>query len=431
MSDTQRTAILAFENEKATPQQTAMTKGIMRDVHDGGLWLQCDCRKEGMRRPLVTVVKNPGNFLSWKIWTKGNRLAHAQTCAFHRRHVRQQLAKEAWSKARKTRPEGFFAVLKSQSKGAKPHRDSGGSRVTGERTRLPALARQLAVLIEAAKLNVWWPDGETESRYDQFHRLEEAAEGYEVAQAVSLAPLLFTKVSAWEKFAVHAKVRAATAGFPKGHRPQGFICFCTSNVDSDGTYLRHGRDATEDKEAVPPLRADCAGTVTWPSIGRNAVPGPYLFFGVVGLSQKKRGYELLKAYAQPVVGWDRLVPVDSHYERRAFGSLKITVGRLMRQYPQFTWLLHKPVFETITKLGPCLPDFEIIGYQGGKANHRFIVEVMDFDRPSYLAGKEITHPRMELLGPLFTMDGQKFDDDLSGEGKRVSEAILSHLRQAV
>ena len=33
----------------------------------------------------------------------------------------------------------------------------------------------------------------------------------------------------------------------------------------------------------------------------------------------------------------------------------------------------------------------------------FVVEVMGFERPEYLRGKEVTHPRMEALGTLCTM----------------------------
>ena len=56
---------------------------------------------------------------------------------------------------------------------------------------------------------------------------------------------------------------------------------------------------------------------------------------------------------------------------------------------------------------------------------------MGFERAEYLRGKEVTHPRMETLGTLCTMQASEFDrssDGLRTEGRRVTETIRRALQ---
>ena len=62
----------------------------------------------------------------------------------------------------------------------------------------------------------------------------------------------------------------------------------------------------------------------------------------------------------------------------------------------------------------------------------FVVEVMGFERPDYLRGKEVTHPRMETLGPLCTMQAGAFGrpgEGVRAEGRKVTETIRTALRR--
>ena len=52
-----------------------------------------------------------------------------------------------------------------------------------------------------------------------------------------------------------------------------------------------------------------------PTIGGRAVSGRYLFFGVVALTTKRREYECVRGWAQPIVSVHCPVPVDSDFER--------------------------------------------------------------------------------------------------------------------
>ena len=70
---------------------------------------------------------------------------------------------------------------------------------------------------------------------------------------------------------------------------------------------------------------------------------------------------------------------------------------LQGAFPDAAFEIEKPVFEIGTAQGPCLPDFLIRARRGCDVA-TFVVEVMGFERPDYLRGKEVTHPRMETLG---------------------------------
>jgi len=58
------------------------------------------------------------------------------------------------------------------------------------------------------------------------------------------------------------------------------------------------------------------------------------------------------------------------------------------------------------------------GGSGSSPGARFSGERLD-----YLAGKEVTHERMEELGPVILMDGKKFERGLTNEGRKVTERI--------
>ena len=163
-----------------------------------------------------------------------------------------------------------------------------------------------------------------------------------------------------------------------------------------------------------------------PTIGGRAVSGPYLFFDVVALTTRRRGYECVRGWAQPIVSVHRPVPVDSDLERQAFSTLETTLWILSKEFPDAEFTMEKPVFEMDTEQGPCLPDFLIHARRKGEVR-TWVVEVMGFEWPDYLAGKEVTHERMEELGPVILMDGRKFERGLTDEGRKVTERIRADM----
>ena len=157
---------------------------------------------------------------------------------------------------------------------------------------------------------------------------------------------------------------------------------------------------------------------------------PYHFLGAVGVAAARIGYECLEGYAQPIVASDCPVPVNSHYERRAFGTLRTTLRILSATFPDTGFELEKPLFEIETPDGPCLPDF-LIRARRGDDEAVFVIEVMGFERSEYLQGNEITHPRIATLGTLCTMQAREFDrspEGLKAEGRKVTRTIRQALR---
>ena len=176
--------------------------------------------------------------------------------------------------------------------------------------------------------------------------------------------------------------------------------------------------------------------VVRPIIGDNPVVGPYLFLGAVERSGDGRRWECTKACAQPIVATDCPIPVDSHYERRALGSLRALVRNLTKSGKLKKALggavrveLEKPLTRTEVAGGPCLPDFLITVTRPGAYSNfpqgpghpkhrgrfnprdraRHIVEVMGFKDLDYARDKERTHPRMRRIGPVWCLEGSKFD----------------------
>ena len=119
----------------------------------------------------------------------------------------------------------------------------------------------------------------------------------------------------------------------------------------------------------------------------------------------------------------RWIPISS---AKAFGTLTTTLWILSREFPDAEFEMEKPVFEIDTKQGPCLPDFLIHARRNGE-ERTWVVEVMGFERPDYLAGKEVTHKRMEELGPVIVMNGKRFEAGLTSEGRKVTERIRADL----
>ena len=142
-----------------------------------------------------------------------------------------------------------------------------------------------------------------------------------------------------------------------------------------------------------------ANRVQSPSIRGNQIKGPYLTIVVAGEYPEAHGYAPLRAYAQPIFSGKRFVPVDSEFERavlRELIKLQWTFDRI-----GIDLTIEKPVFDTLTPIGACRPDFilELRSRETGEIRS-IIVEAMGSTDETYLAAKAVTHPRMAQIGPL-------------------------------
>ena len=281
-------------------------------------------------------------------------------------------------------PEGYFAVLRSREDGkglSEPFHGpgEGGHREPGQR-RVPALSRLLHQLMERAGLTRMRANEPDPDVSEWMGAIRDAAKTFEVAPERKLDKLLFTSRIDWDRRRVHARVREAARDFPSGHVPQGFVCFPVYGIGDRSIPARKG---------CPAL--DVVSRIKRPRVGGRGVSGPHLFFGVVALTTRRRGYECARAWAQPIVSFRRPVPVDSSFERQAFGTLTTTLRILSHVLPDAEFEMEKPVFEVDNGRGPCLPDFLIRGRLKGE-ERTYVVEVMGFERPD-LSRRQTGHAR--------------------------------------
>ena len=403
---------------------------VLREGRENDLWLRCDCRMDIDDDPLVASCRMPmGAGYSWRRLQGENRPQHHHDCVFYRKS-REQRAQKNWQRATRVPPEGYFAALRARKGSNSAELDTSedgtaltdplqapgedGDREPGQR-RIPALPRLLYWLLETAGLTRVRANEPAPGIGGWMDAIRDAARTIEVAPEHPLDRFLFLSRTGWDRQRVHARVREAAREFPEGHVPQGFVC----------APVRHVGD-----KSLPATskygELDVFSRIKRPTIGGRTVSGPYLFFGVVALTTRRRGYECVRGWAQPVVSVHRPMPVDSDFERQAFGTLTTTLWMLDREFPDAEFTMEKPVFEMDTEQGPCLPDFLIRAQRKGEAR-TWVVEVMGFDRPNYLAGKEVTHERMEELGPVIRMDGKQFERGLTDEGRKVTERIRTDM----
>ena len=156
---------------------------------------------------------------------------------------------------------------------------------------------------------------------------------------------------------------------------------------------------------------------------RREAPGPWRTGG-----EDDVGIHVLDAKGERVATiWRTLSRPDSALE--AIQALMVRMGDEVlttRLCASTEFTMEKSAFEISRELGPCLPDFLIKAKRKGK-ERTWVVEVMGFERSDYLAGKEVTHERMEELGPVILMDGERFEAGLMNEGQQVTRVYSGRI----
>ena len=423
-----------------TEEDTAFRKVVTRDTQDMEViskvrnilnraqktkqWLECDCKKEDNQAILVPCLFRESQKFYFRALINDHN-EHCHECVFNPAR-REWNPRSQWDKGRKARkpPDGFFAVLRESSEayGLADQNTTQPSRNKARWSpRRPALSQLLLKVMESSELNKLSSANKFADRKNWDNDILKGITGIEIAPGKLLSELWFSDVSRWKDGTVQRKMTEAAKEWPDGHKPQGFLCWFVWDVDEDGVGLE---EEEEENNRVVVING-----VKQPLIHGEPVGKPYLFLGVVGLSaNKKSGYQCIEAYAQPIVAKECPIPVDSRNERRALGTLKNNLTIIQKEFPIVSFSIEKPVFEIGTDYGPCLPDFMITACRDDE-KQKFIIEVMGFDRPDYLMAKDVTHPRMEKLGTLITMDASKFRKpvEVKKEGVQVREKILEKL----
>ena len=423
LTDEQEQALRKVADGDQGEDLQASVLDMLVRAHTERLWLACDCRGEGGRPPVNGPCRRMGRYF----WRRlpAPHVAHAEGCVYSRVSVLHKSRNPETRAPVEPPDDRFFTVLLNEPEELRIAESSDLPQHHGarRRNRSSKLRQRLFELLANAGLNRL-PDAEVANAKEWWNRIRQAAKGFEIAPDRPLGDLIFPYRRMWQMDRVDDSMRAVAKAWAEGHRPQGFVCGAVWGVDDQG--VTGGRKGT---------RLDVVARVARPVIGGNPVSPPYLFMGVVGLEEGAAAWACLRGHAQPIAAMNCPVPVESNVERQAFGTLRKTLRMLRRDFDSVTFSLEKPLFETNTEYGPCLPDFVIQARPegwDGKDSVRFMIEVMGFEDEDYRKRKEETHRAMRSLGTLCTMEAGRFDtpERLASEGTDVTDKIRAVLRRS-
>ena len=364
---------------------------LVQQARIGEKWIACDCLPPGEPPPILTpAFLSEAETYYLRRLTSTDRPEHQPDCPFFREQATNRIT-EVWTQESPAEPPaGYFEVLRPapEKLAQRPEEDS-----TDDRTRqasIPRLARLLWRLLALSGLNRCLPpsfDTAERSIKTEFRVLSVAAGKVEIAPGIELGRAFWTHAQALHSRRMYARLRELARGWPRGHAPQAFLALFAQDVRGSTLYAP-GRDPVV-----------LANRVQAPSIRGNQIKGPYLTIVVAGEYPEAHGYAPLRAYAQPIFSGKRFVPVDSEFERavlRELIKLQWTFDRI-----GIDLTIEKPVFDTLTPIGACRPDFilELRSRETGEIRS-IIVEAMGSTDETYLAAKAVTHPRMAQIGPL-------------------------------
>jgi len=125
---------------------------------------------------------------------------------------------------------------------------------------------------------------------------------------------------------------------------------------------------------------------------------PYLALTTVAECDRSGYYDTVDSFVTPILAENNLPPLDSSYERKVLKILLKISRSLLRKVSRVA--IRKPLFDIpVSDNRLCRPDFIILGQ-----NRKVVLEVMGSWEDEYLERKTRTHPLMEEVGPLVTVD---------------------------
>ncbi|MBB5712366.1 hypothetical protein [Sphingomonas xinjiangensis] len=407
-----RQALVRWYVGEGTHHDEAAGITLVQNARIGHKWIACDCLGAEKAPPILTpAFLSEAETYYLRRLTSTKRPEHRADCPFFRDQVTNRISEVRSPNAVTDPPAGFFEVLKPapEKLAQQPESDS-----IDDRTRsgsVPRLARLLWRLMDTSGVNVIAPlsAGEEWSIRANFSAIGYSAAKIEIAPGLELARAFWTHPRPLQANAVYATLRRLAPEWPLGHAPQGFVLLYAPSFKGQEIYVPGGEPVA------------IANRVQSPSMRGNKTAGPYLTLIVAGEYPEAHGYAPLRAYAQPIFNGRLFVPVDSELERQALREILAVQRELHSRRVDLA--IRKPLFDTMTRDGPCRPDFmlearsRITGEIGN-----LVVEVMGLDDEAYHSSKAVTHPRMRHLGALLTISA---DEVTSGIGREKLMAALN------
>ncbi|GFE76054.1 hypothetical protein [Novosphingobium sp. TCA1] len=342
-----REALVTWYRGEGTHDDEDAGITLVQQARIGDKWLACDCLGGNQPPPILTpAFLSEAETYYLRRLTSSKRPEHLSDCPFFRDQVTNRITQTRDPRTPADPPTGYFEVLRpAPEKLAQRPDDDGGD----DRTRsasVPRLARLLWRLLAASRLNICPPLADEPAErtiVEEFRALSRAATHIDIAPGIELGRVLWTHGRALHSRRAYAGIRALACQWPRGHAPQGFLTVFASEFRGSMIY----------PAGCDPIRV--ANRVQSPAVLGNAVKGPYLVIVVVGEYPEARGYAPLRAYAQPIFSGNRFIPVETEFERRVLRSLLEARKAFDRDGIDF--VIEKPVFDRLTPLGSCRPDF--------------------------------------------------------------------------
>ncbi|ATI80560.1 hypothetical protein [Sphingobium yanoikuyae] len=364
---------------------------LVQQARVGGKWIACDCLGMGMAPPILTpAFLSEAETYYLRRLTSPGRPEHHAACPFVRDQASNRGTQVRSPASPAEPPNGYFEILRlaPEKLARRP-----GKECRDDRTRqasVPRLARLLWRLLAASGLNRCPPlcqDRDDRSIRDEYVRLTRAAGHMEIAPGVELARAFWTYGEPLHSRRVYARLREMAHLWPPGHAPQSFLALFAREVHGSTVHV-----AGSDPVSI-------TNPVHSPSIRGNRVMGPYLVLIVVGQYPQAHGYAPLRAYAQPILAGNRFMPVNSEFERMVLRDLIALRAPMDRSGIDLG--IEKPVFDMITRLGSCRPDFLLQARSRSTGEVRQIVILaMGSGDAAGREGKAVSVPRMELIAPV-------------------------------
>jgi hypothetical protein len=379
-----------YAGEGSRPDEEA---GIMlvQQARIGEKWLACDCLGSDREPPMLTpAFLSEAETYYLRRLTGSKRAEHLPTCPFFRDQATNRISEVRNPETPVDPPVGYFEVLRPAPEKLAQRPDEESSDDRTRNASMPRLARLLWRLLNVSGLNFSAPISEESTERSithEFEALTAAAGKVEIAPGIELGRALWTHAKALHSKRAYAGIRELARTWPRGHAPQGFLT----------VFAKGFRGSTIFPAGSDPISV--ANRIQSPSVRGNHIKGPFLIIVVIGEYPEAHGYAPLRAYAQPVFSGNRFIPVDSEFERSMLRALLGARYALDREGIDIA--IEKPVFDRLTPLGSCRPDFMLEARSRRTGEIRtLIVEAMGFSNEEYLASKSATHPGMAQIAPV-------------------------------
>lgn len=373
---------------------------LVQQARIGSKWIACDCLGADRSPPILTpAFLSEAETYYLRRLTSQKRPEHDADCPFFRDQVTNRITETRGAQTPADPPTGYFEVLRPapEKLAQRPENDASDDRTRS--ASVPRLARLLWRLIANAGLNIAVPAHEEPPERtiaEEFKLLVSAAAKIEVAPGIELGRVLWTHGDALHSRRAFAGIRELSHRWPRGHAPQGFLT----------VFAKAFKGSTIFPAGSEPITI--ANRVQSPSVRSNPITGPYLVIIVMGEYPEAHGYAPLRAYAQPVYSGVRFMPIESDFERHVLKALLGCRHEFRRRGIDLAF--EKPVFDRLTPLGLCRPDFLIEARSRSTGEIRqLVVEAMGAPSTDYLSQKLASRRSLEQIAPVLALASADID----------------------